>query len=108
HRLVRTVYLVFALWAGALLLAALAACSGVEVGSSALAALAVLALLPLPIKWRYWRDVDATPLPARGAAVGLPDRKMHRFEGPTTEATYITREMGFVLARRAEERRVGA
>ena len=45
--------------------------------------------------------LDGTPLPAtRGDAVGLPRRQVTRFEGPTTEANYITREMGFVLARR--------
>ena len=101
HRSVLPVYLVFALSGGALLLAALAAGHGVVVGTSALVALAVLALVPWPLKWRYWRAIDATPLgPTRGDAVGLPGRTVARFEGPTTEGNYITREMGFVLARR--------
>ena len=101
HRSVLPVYLVFALSGGALLLAALAAVHGVPIGTPALVALAVLALMPWPLKSRYWRAIDSTPLgPTRGGAVGLPDRKVVRFEGPTTEGNYITREMGFVLARR--------
>ena len=101
HRSVPFVYLVFALSGGAFLLAALAAGHGFAVQAPALAALAVLALAPWPLKWRYWRDIDTTPLQAtRGDAVGLPGRKVARFEGPSTEANYITREMGFVLARR--------
>ena len=101
HRLVLPGYLLFALSGGAFLLAALAAGAGVAPGLPAAAMLAVLALLPWPLKWRYWRDIDTTPLAAtRGDAVGLPGRRVARFEGPTTEANYITREMGFVLARR--------
>ncbi len=101
HRSVLPVYLVFALSGGGLLLAGLAAVDGVLLGTPALAALAVLALAPWPLKFRYWRSIDSTPLgPTRGDAVGLPGRKVVRFEGPTTEANYITREMGFVLARR--------
>ena len=101
HRLVLPGYFAFALSGGALLLAALGAASGRAPGPGASAFLAALALVPLPLKWRYWRDIDATPLPAtRGDAVGLPGRTVARFEGPTTEANFITREMGFVLARR--------
>ena len=101
HRSVPPVYLVFALSGGALLLAGIAALHGVAVPALALAVLAVLALVPWPLKWRYWRDIDTTPLSVtRGDAVGLPARKVARFEGPTTEANYITREMGFVLARK--------
>lgn len=101
HRSVPVVYLVFALSGGGLLLAALATLHAVALPSSVLLVLALLALAPWPLKWRYWRDIDTSPLPAtRGDAVGLPGRQVTRFEGPTTEANYITREMGFVLARR--------
>lgn len=101
HRSVPPVYLVFALSGGALLLAGIAALHGIAVPASGLALLAVLALVPWPLKWRYWRDIDNTPLSVtRGDAVGLPARQVARFEGPTTEANYITREMGFVLARK--------
>lgn len=101
HRLVLPTYLAFALSGGALLLAAFAANAGWRPGGGWAALLAIAALLPSLLKWRYWRDIDATPLPAtRGDAVGLPGRTVSRFEGPTTEANFITREMGFVLARR--------
>jgi DMSO reductase anchor subunit len=54
------------------------------------------------LKRRYWRDIDRAPLPAtRGSALGLPpDRTATVFEKPHTEANYLTKEMGFVLARR--------
>ena len=49
----------------------------------------------------YWRIVDQPlPLP-RAAALGLPrERNVRVFERPHTEANYLTKEMGFVLARR--------
>ena len=51
--------------------------------------------------WRYWRDIDRTPLTVtRGDAVGLPGRKISVFERPHTEDNYLTREMGFVVARK--------
>ena len=62
-------------------------------------------LLPLAALWwlkhRYWRDIDRDDgLPTRGDAVGLSGRDVRTFERPATEATYLQREMGFVLARR--------
>ena len=52
-------------------------------------------------KWRYWRDIDAAPLPAtRGDAVGLPHAHGHGVRTPAHEANYLTREMAFVLARK--------
>lgn len=105
HPLVLPTYLAFALAGGALLMAAFAANAGWRTGTGPAAFLAIAALLPSLLKWRYWRDIDATPLPAtRGDAVGLPGRTVARFEGPTTEANFITREMGFVLARRHARR----
>lgn len=101
HRLVLPGYLLFSLSGGALLLVALAAVvDGVAPAGAVLAGLAVLTLLPWPLKWRYWRDIDATPLALqRGDAVGLPGRTVRRFEGPTTEGNFVTHEMGFRLAR---------
>jgi len=103
HALVVPAYLLFALLTGGLLLAAATALADPAPGFGnrpALAAIA-LALVLGALKLRYWRDIDATPLPAtRGAAVGLPQRKVGVFERPGTEANYITREMAFVLARR--------
>jgi DMSO reductase anchor subunit len=52
------------------------------------------------LKRSYWSAIDV-PLPAtRGDAVGLPQRSVGVFERPHTEANYLTREMGFVVARR--------
>ena len=98
HRLVLPVYLLFALLTGGLLMAA--------IGGDALGRAPVFILLPLAAllgwsKHRYWRDIDANPqLPTPGAALGLPEREVGVFERPQTEANYLTREMGFVLARK--------
>jgi membrane protein DedA with SNARE-associated domain len=68
---------------------------------SAAAGVVALALC----KWRYWRAIDATPLPfTRGDAIGVPVREATLFERPMTESNYITREMAFVLARRHARR----
>jgi len=54
------------------------------------------------LKRRYWRDIDRGAMPAtRASALGLPaDRVATVFERPHTEANYLTREMGYVLARK--------
>ena len=100
HRLVVPVYLLFALLGGGLLFGPFAGTTldmprlvgtGVIVGAIALAAM----------KWRYWRAMDDGALPlSRGYAVGLPGREVSVFERPHTEANYLNREMGFVVARR--------
>jgi len=101
HRLVLPTYLLLAAWTGGLLLAALLGFAGADLDVRwlwlAVVAAAVLGLM----KWRYWRDIDREDLPMRrGDAVGLPDREVTVFERPHTEASYITREMVFVMARR--------
>ena len=97
-------YLAFALLSGAALLGAGLALSGngAAATSSTLAALiAALALLTAAIKYAYWREIDSAALPAtRGDAVGLPGRDISVFERPHTGDNYLTREMGFVVARR--------
>lgn len=71
-----------------------------------MAALPMLALAMGALKWRYWRDIDRAPLPVdRASALGLPaGREARVFERPHTEANYLTREMGFVLARKHSRR----
>jgi len=99
HPLVVPVYLAFALLSGAVLLGALPGASGA--GRVAAWAVALLAPLTALLKWRYWAAIDRQPLPAsRGDALGLPGRRPSVFERPHTEDNYLTREMGYVLARK--------
>lgn len=99
HRLVVPAYLAFAALAGSALLAALPGGSGLARGATF--ALIPLALVTAAIKLAYWRDIDRTPLTVtRGDAVGLPQRELDVFERPHTEDNYLTREMGYVLARK--------
>jgi sulfite dehydrogenase (quinone) subunit SoeC len=57
------------------------------------------------MKWCYWRRIDAQRLPSAAAALGLPaGTRVGRFEAPHSEASYLTREMGFALARRHRRR----
>lgn len=103
HPLVVPVYLLFALLTGLALLfwlmALLLPFAPAESGS--LLTLAVLGVALAVCKLVYWYRIDRQPLPAtRGAAVGLPGREASVFERPHTEASFITREMVFVLARR--------
>ena len=101
HRLVPPVYLLYAALTGGLPLLLVQGLprSGLDAW---LAPSLILVALALGVaKLAYWRDIDRQGLPAnRGDAVGLPGRNVHVFERPHTEANYITREMGFVLARR--------
>lgn len=97
HWLVVPGYLAFALLSGAALLAVLPGAAG----RSAMIAVVLLAPLTAALKLMYWRAIDRTPLPVtRGEAVGLPDRELSVFERPHTEDNYLTREMGYVLARK--------
>ena len=103
HPLVVPVYLLFALLTGLALLfwlmALLLPFAPAEPGS--LLTLAVLGAALAVCKLVYWYRIDRQPLPAtRAEAVGLPGREASVFERPHTEASFITREMVFVLARR--------
>ena len=93
-------YLLFALHTGGLLFAALAALAGGLGNMVGLAAL-ISALMLWWLKRGYWRNLDAAPAPDRASALGLPSgRGVRGFERPHTEANYLTKEMGFVLARK--------
>ncbi len=101
HRLVLPVYLVFALHTGALIALAIAmpAFDLGNIGASLL--VAVTSILAWRLKRRYWTDIDRLALPSREAATALEGiGKVTTFERPHTEANYLTREMGFVLARK--------
>ena len=99
HPLVLPGYIGFALLTGGLAYAALPQPSPVL--RFLLPILVVLAIAMAVLKLAYWRAIDATP-PAqtRGDAIGLPNRKPSVFERPHTEANYLTKEMGFVVARK--------
>jgi len=98
HGLVVPGYLLLSLLSGAVVVApALAPTQRIAIA----AALAVLALAAVALKATYWHAIDTRGLPVtRGEAIGLPDRVPSVFERPHTEANYLTREMGFVLARK--------
>ena len=99
HPLVVPGYIGFALLTGGLLYAAIA--PPLPVLRLALPVLAALCVVLLLLKLTYWRAIDRAPLPqSRGDAIGLPARSARVFERPHTEDNYITREMGFVVARR--------
>lgn len=102
HGLVVPGYLAFALLTGLLLHAAGLPLVGGGVPPQMLAVIALLAWLTGLIKLVYWRAIDRAALPVdRTSALGLPaDRQASVFERPHTEANYLTREMGFVLARK--------
>jgi DMSO reductase anchor subunit len=92
-------YLGFALFTGGLLDQLLLAASGRP--TPGVWAMLAMALALTLLKLGYWHAIDSTPLPVtRGDAIGLPARTVSVFERPHTEANYVTREMGFVLARK--------
>lgn len=106
HPLVLPVYLLFALLTGlALQLVTMAAMLRGQGPGGMLPTLVLFGLVLATLKWLYWRAIDRAPAPAtRGAAVGLPGREVQVFERPHTEASYITREMAFEVARRHARR----
>jgi len=99
HPLVLPGYIGFALLTGGLAFAALP--QPLPVLRVALPVLLALAVAMAILKLAYWRAIDTDPLPqTRGDAIGLPNRKPSVFERPHTEANYLTKEMGFVVARK--------
>lgn len=95
-------YFAFSLLTGSALLGAGLALSGFPSGTATLAACtAAAAIATVAIKLAYWRAIDRMRLPlTRGDAVGLPTRDVAVFERPHTQDNYVTREMGFVVARK--------
>jgi DMSO reductase anchor subunit len=104
HWLVVPVYLLFALLGGVAVFVAGLALSGAAAGGWA-GLLGLAAVAALLVKPAYWRAIDASPLPlSRGDAIGLPQRDVRVFERPHTQGSYLTHEMGFVLARKHAQR----
>jgi DMSO reductase anchor subunit len=102
HPLVLPVYLAFAGSSGGWLWLSLRSLHAVEPSPAALLATLFAATVLCLLKFAYWRHIDRTNLPIdRTSALGLPaDREVRVFERPHTQANYLTREMGFVLARK--------
>lgn len=104
HRLVVPAYLLFAALGGGLLFGPFAGTT-LDAPNLVGAGIVAGAIALWLVKRRYWRDLDRDALPqTRGDAVGLPDRDVTVFERPHTESNYLTREMGFVVARRHAKR----
>lgn len=100
HRLVVPGYLLFAALGGGILFGPFAGTT-LDAPNMVAAGVVVGAIALWLLKRRYWRDLDADALPqTRADAVGLPGRDVSVFERPHTESNYLTREMGFVLARK--------
>jgi DMSO reductase anchor subunit len=101
HPLVLPVYLVFALHLGGLMTLALLSATGATGNLGGFAVLASAFVLWV-LKRLYWRAIDRGTMPAsRASALGLAaNRSVRVFEHPHTEANYLTKEMGFVLARK--------
>jgi DMSO reductase anchor subunit len=106
HPLVLPVYLLFALFSGGLLLCTVIALVGGSVSNLAGFGLAAGALLLWALKARAWHYVDSERSPvSRNSALGLPHaRPVQVFERPHTEANYLLKEMGYVLARKHSKR----
>jgi len=103
HPLVLPVYLIFALQTGGCIAVALfdvadepASARMIGIGFCCVTTIVLAA-----IKLAYWRGIDRIEVPSREAATTLEGiGKVTTFERPHTEANYLTREMGFVLARK--------
>jgi DMSO reductase anchor subunit len=100
HRLVVPAYALFAALGGGLLFGPFAGTT-LDAPNMVGAGVVIGAIALWLVKRAYWRAIDRDPLPLdTGDAVGLPGRTVSSFERPHTESNYLTREMGFVVARR--------
>jgi DMSO reductase anchor subunit len=106
HPLVLPVYLLFALLTGGLLTGAVIGMAGLNVHNMAGFGAVFGAVLLWRCKRQAWMRIDQGRLPAtRNQALGLPhERTVRVFERPHTEANYLLKEMGYVLARRHSRR----
>lgn len=102
HPLVVPIYILLSLLTGGLLLLMLLALHGAPLAPWSLFAVLVGCVTFWRLKSHTWRWIDRGALPVtRNSALGLPaDRQVTVFERPHTEANYLLKEMGFVLARR--------
>lgn len=100
HPLVVPGYLLFAALGGGLLFGPFAGTT-LDAPNIVGAGIVIGAIALWLVKRAYWRAIDRDPLPLdTGDAVGLPGRTVSTFERPHTESNYLTREMGFIVARK--------
>ena len=106
HPLVVPIYLLFSWLTGGLLLAAVFALAGSALGEMVGLGTLLLAMVLWRLKRQTWRWIDMGRSPVtRQSALGLPgERDVRVFERPHTEANYLNKEMGFVLARKHSRR----
>lgn len=106
HPLVLPVYLLFALFTGGLLAATVLGLWDYRVPNMAGFGAVLGALLLFVLKRHAWRRIDEGHLPVtRNEALGLAHARTVRvFERPHTEANYLLKEMGYVVARKHSRR----
>jgi len=105
HAYVVPIYLLFALLTGGLLSIAIAPMQSADISEFLIFGFILIASLLGVLKRRYWKDIDSQVLPSRASALGLkPEQVISVFERPHTEANYLTKEMGFVLARKHSQK----
>lgn len=95
-------YLLYALLTGGALLLMLLSVTGWRPATPLLAAAAIALVLLAILKRSYWRAIDlGEPREDRASAVGMAaNRVVRSFERPHSAENFVTREMGFALARR--------
>jgi DMSO reductase anchor subunit len=94
-------YLLLALASGAVLWLALRQWNGVADARDAAVTIA-LVLVAAVSKWRYWSSIDRlSPISTLASATGLGAQgAVSSLSWPHTEANYLLKEMGYVVARR--------
>jgi DMSO reductase anchor subunit len=102
HRLVLPSLLLFALFTGAVWLAAGVAWADAGAANLITVIAVVLAVGGGVLKLAYWRDIDAAPPVATiESATGLGSLgQVRMLESPHTEENYLLREMGYAIARK--------
>lgn len=95
-------YLIYAVFSGAVLFAALRTALLGAPGALASAAAATAAAIALLAKRAYWRHIDAQgPLATLSAAIGMPRGSAARaLDAPHFTENFILRQMGCAIARR--------
>ncbi len=102
NRFVPPIYLLFAGFSGAAILAVVAAVFSADAASLAAAVAAVFGVAAWAVTLAYWRFIDGAPATSTAeTATGLGRFGAVRLlEAPHTEENFLLREMGFRIARK--------